>query len=135
MLAEVSIAACHVRVLLTSHVEPSDAAAVVPARIAFSVPIVTAYPSPLSAGPVFASHPLDMQVLDTSNETDSGPSKTHTGAPTCNVEVKLLHISEEAVAGGADPEGEVSTIWNSVTAFSQLCSFAFVAPLSVTQYR
>jgi hypothetical protein len=32
----------------------------------------------------------------------------HTGAPTCNIEVKLLGIQEEAVAGGVDPDGEVS---------------------------
>ena len=91
-------------------IEPSEAAAIVPARIAFSVPIVTAYPSPLAAGPVFASHPLDMQVLDggESNDSESAPAKTHTGAPTCNVEIKLLNIAEEAVEGGADPEGEVS---------------------------
>ncbi|KIM28964.1 hypothetical protein M408DRAFT_329011 [Serendipita vermifera MAFF 305830] len=90
--------------------EPSDAAAIVPARIALSVPIVAAYPSPLSTGPVFASHPLDLQVLDPgsgSGEADSSPSKTHTGAPTCNIEIKLLHIAEEAVNGGADPEGEL----------------------------
>jgi hypothetical protein len=96
-------------------IEPVDGAAIVPARIALSVPIVNAYPNPLSAGPVFASHPLDMQVLDTrakssfaAEEKEEGQSKTHTGAPTCNIEVKLLRINEEAVVGGADPEGEVS---------------------------
>ena len=101
---------------LTTPIEPVDGAAIVPARIALSVPIVNAYPNPLSAGPVFASHPLDMQVLDTRakplssavEEKEEKQSKTHTGAPTCNIEVKLLGVNEEAVVGGADPEGEVS---------------------------
>jgi hypothetical protein len=58
-----------------------------------------------------------MQVVDTRvkasssavQENEEGQSKTHTGAPTCNIEVKLLGIHEEAVVGGADPEGEVSS--------------------------
>lgn len=94
-----------------------DSAAIVPARIALSVPIVNAYPNPLSTGPIFASHPLDMQVIDTatkvlSESDESAPIKMHTGAPTCNIEVKLLKIDEKAVLGGADPDGEVSArLW------------------------
>jgi long-chain acyl-CoA synthetase len=83
-------------------IEPLDSTALVTARIAFSVPIVNAYPNPLSAGPVFASHPLDMQQLETNQAKMS-----HCGPPTCNIEVKLLGINEAAVETGSDPLGEL----------------------------
>lgn len=74
------------------------------ARVAFSLPVINVYPNPLSAGPVFASHPLDMQL----SEITEKPSIGHVGPPTCNIEVKLLDVDEAALASGADPVGKVS---------------------------
>lgn len=70
------------------------------------MPVVNAFSHPLSSSPIFASHPLDLQMLDIGKE-DSDSMNAHTGPPSCNIEVKLLKLNEEAVAAGADPEGEV----------------------------
>ncbi|PVG02165.1 acetyl-CoA synthetase-like protein [Serendipita vermifera] len=88
-----------------------DSSTILPARIALSVPLVFTYASPLSTGPVFASHPLDMQVQeDVSKGANLDPleiKKAHCGPPLSNMEVKLATIHEEAVVAGADPDGEL----------------------------
>ncbi|KAG9055638.1 hypothetical protein FS842_001619 [Serendipita sp. 407] len=86
---------------------PVQQAALLPARIALSIPVMSVYASPLSASPVFASHPLDMQILETSENRDTDSKNAHSGPPTSNVAVKLLRIREESVAVGGDPEGEI----------------------------
>lgn len=85
----------------------TDQKSLLDARVALSVPVVNAFSHPLSASPIFASHPLDMQMLDTGDENHSDSKTAHTGAPSCNVQVRLLKLDEDAVAKGGDPEGEV----------------------------
>lgn len=63
----------------------------------------------MSASPIFASHPLDMQLLETTQpDFPDAPSKLlHCGPPLCNIEVKLTGINEDVVESGADPVGEL----------------------------
>jgi long-chain acyl-CoA synthetase len=68
--------------------------------VAFSVPIINCYSHPLVAGPVLASHPLDLQDLST-----EGVTVAHTGPPSINVEAKLVGVEDELVENGADPVG------------------------------
>ncbi|KAJ7109187.1 hypothetical protein C8R44DRAFT_986224 [Mycena epipterygia] len=71
-----------------------------PARMALSVPVVNCYSHPLVAGPVLASHALDLQNLNTNALTAA-----HTGPPSINIEAKLVGVEDEAVENGADPVG------------------------------
>ncbi|KAG8831329.1 hypothetical protein FRC17_003282 [Serendipita sp. 399] len=86
---------------------PISQVSLLPARIALSVPIISVYANPLSASPIFASHPLDMQILETSDNDEPETRNAHSGPPTYNVAVKLLRIHEESVIAGGDPEGEI----------------------------
>ncbi|KAF7338450.1 Acetyl-CoA synthetase [Mycena venus] len=79
---------------------PLAADTVMPARVAFSVPVVNCYSHPLVAGPVLASHALDLQDL-----TAEGVTVAHTGPPSINVEAKLVGVEDELVENGADPVG------------------------------
>ncbi|KAJ7905305.1 hypothetical protein B0H14DRAFT_3102791 [Mycena olivaceomarginata] len=79
---------------------PFAADTVTRARVAFSVPIINCYSHPLVAGPVLASHPLDLQDLST-----EGVTVAHTGPPSINVEAKLVGVEDELVENGADPVG------------------------------
>lgn len=65
---------------------------------------------PLVAGPVFASHPLDLQSFsdEASKANPTFLSIAHVGPPATNVEVKLAGVNDDAVESGADPVGEVS---------------------------
>ncbi|KAF8590544.1 acetyl-CoA synthetase-like protein [Ramaria rubella] len=82
-----------------------ETAAMEPARVAFSVPIVSAYSHPLVCGPVMASHPLDLQSFP----GDSEPHFTvaHVGPPATNVEVKLVGVLDSSVEKGGDPTGDL----------------------------
>lgn len=84
-----------------------EASALTPARIAFSVPFIHAESSPLVAGPVFASHPLDLQMFGTSGKFDGFSTIAPVGAPSINVEVKLAGVNDDEVQGGGDPVGEL----------------------------
>ncbi|KAF9036762.1 hypothetical protein BJ165DRAFT_1505745 [Panaeolus papilionaceus] len=79
---------------------PIDAALLTPARIALSIPLVNAFTDPISAGPILASHPLDLQDFTT---TPGTPAPT--GAPGINVEVKLTGVNDDDVEAGKDPVG------------------------------
>ncbi|KAH9967940.1 acetyl-CoA synthetase-like protein [Russula dissimulans] len=72
-----------------------------PARIALSVPLVIAYTHPLVTAPILASHPHDVQTFAVTPDRDLA----HVGAPTVNVEVKIVGVDDEAVEKGQDPEG------------------------------
>ncbi|KAK1232980.1 hypothetical protein PQX77_003894 [Marasmius sp. AFHP31] len=89
---------------------PLPASILTAARVALSVPFVNMFTHPTVAGPVFASHPLDLQdfygresptISVASNET------APVGPPSVNVEAKLVGLaSDEAVeTGQTDPAG------------------------------
>ncbi|KAJ6623441.1 hypothetical protein B0H10DRAFT_2009737 [Mycena sp. CBHHK59/15] len=79
---------------------PLAADTLTPARVALSVPVINCYSHPLVAGPVLASHALDLQELK--NEASSA---AHTGPPSINIEAKLVGMEDEPVERGADPVG------------------------------
>lgn len=88
---------------------PLESSHVPPSRIILSVPLVNAYIHPVSTGPIFASHPLDLQVFPVSPEQLADPFEplAHTGPPTCNIEVKLGGVEDVAAESGADLIGLV----------------------------
>lgn len=87
----------------------------VPMRIALSVPVVNAQIHPAVAGPVFASHPLDLQTfpVNDSEAKASGPAASAfaftylaaVGPPSVNIEAKLLGVDDVAIEAGGDPVG------------------------------
>ncbi|KAJ7738483.1 acetyl-CoA synthetase [Mycena maculata] len=79
---------------------PLSADTLTPARVALSVPIINCYSHPLVAGPVLASHALDLQDLSTGVSTPA-----HSGPPSINMEAKLVGVDDEPVENGADPVG------------------------------
>jgi long-chain acyl-CoA synthetase len=84
---------------------PLSAESLVPARIALSVPLVHVHAHPAVAGPVTASHALDVQVFP----VGSGEFKdvAHAGPPAINVEAKLVGVDDDSVEKGEDPAGEL----------------------------
>jgi long-chain acyl-CoA synthetase len=78
--------------------------ALTPARIALSVPLIGAHTHGSAAGPIFATVASDLQILPSSSAT-SEPA--HVGAPSVNVEAKLVGVDDDAVEKGADPIGEI----------------------------
>ncbi|KAI0747958.1 acetyl-CoA synthetase-like protein [Daedaleopsis nitida] len=95
---------------------PLEAQALTPSRISLSVPVINVHSHPFAAGPVFASHPLDLQTFPPS--TPPAPSASAAdayaftylapvGPPSVNVEVKLVGVDDSAVQGGADPVGDM----------------------------
>ncbi|KXN87754.1 hypothetical protein AN958_08230 [Leucoagaricus sp. SymC.cos] len=74
-----------------------------PARIALSVPLVSAFTHPLVAGPVLASHPFDLQ--DFTSDVESESTVAHVGPPGVNVEAKLTGVEDEKLENGGDPVG------------------------------
>lgn len=78
-------------------------------RVALSIPFVYAHSHSLVAGPVFASHPLDLQTFPISAVEKQGDfaAVATVGPPSINVEVKMVNVNDEAIEGGADPTGEV----------------------------
>jgi len=77
---------------------------IMPSRVALSVPLVRIMTDPLVSGPVFASHPLDLQLLP---PTPAGPSIAHVGPPSINVEVMLANVDDAAIETGQNPSGEL----------------------------
>jgi long-chain acyl-CoA synthetase len=81
---------------------PSDA--LVSARLALSIPVINTHTHGSAAGPLFATHAFDLQMLPSSSTT---AEPAHVGAPSVNVEVKLLGVNDNEVEKGADPVGEI----------------------------
>lgn len=110
-----SLALFHNFPLSLRHLGPIEAQALTPARIALSVPLVNVHGHSAIAGPVFASHPLDLQVFPPVASSSSGSASdayaftylAPVGPPSMNVEAKLLGVNDEAIEGGADPVGEL----------------------------
>jgi long-chain acyl-CoA synthetase len=73
------------------------------ARATMSVPIVHASSHPAVPAPMTASHPFDFQTF--SLGLSDGQSGMHAGAPSVNLEAKILEINDQAVEAGGDPEG------------------------------
>src|SRR5258708_32283483 len=71
-----------------------------------SIPIVNAFMHLMSTAPVLASHPLDLQEFP-AGPADGDPPIARCGAPTVNVEVKLIGVDDELVESGGDPRGEL----------------------------
>jgi long-chain acyl-CoA synthetase len=65
---------------------------------------VLAYTHPLVCGPVFASHPLDVQTFPHAADEKYAAS---VGPPAINVEVRLDHVNEAAYENGAAVAGDV----------------------------
>ena len=94
---------------------PIELPSLAPMRIALSVPIVNAHTHPAVAGPVFASHPLDLQTfpVNDSEEKASGPAAdafaftylAAVGPPSVNIEAKLLGVNDADIEAGGDPVG------------------------------
>lgn len=62
--------------------------------------MINCFSHPLVAGPVLASHALDLQDLSTEVSTTA-----HTGPPSINIEAKLVGVEDEPVENGGDPVG------------------------------
>lgn len=84
---------------------PVEATSLTPSRIAFSLPLVNAHAHPLAAGPVFASHPLDLQIFPV--PSDAFGHIAHVGPPSVNVEAKLVGVDDATVEAGSDPVGQL----------------------------
>ncbi|KAF9821700.1 hypothetical protein IEO21_00546 [Rhodonia placenta] len=93
---------------------PVEAQSLVPARIALSIPVVNSHSHLLVAGPIFASHPLDLQtfppVPPASGIASAADAYAFTymapvGPPSVNIEAKLLGVDDAAIESGADPRG------------------------------
>jgi long-chain acyl-CoA synthetase len=80
-----------------------DTSCIEPSRIAFSVPIVNSHIHTSVAGPIFASHPFDLQTFPSENDTFG--RLAFVGPPGINLEVKLIGVDDEAVESGKDPVG------------------------------
>lgn len=77
---------------------PVDAVTLPAARIALSTPIVNTFQHPAVLGPVFGSHPLDVQSFPPVSG-DLVSELAHVGPPATNIEVKIVGIKD------ADTEG------------------------------
>ncbi|KAJ3559882.1 hypothetical protein NM688_g72 [Phlebia brevispora] len=94
---------------------PLDNHSLTPSRVALSIPLVNAFVHPVVSGPVFASHPLDLQIFpneQTSSSASAAENYTFTylapvGPPAINVEAKLSGVNEETVEKGGDPTGSL----------------------------
>ncbi|EEB92920.1 hypothetical protein MPER_08497, partial [Moniliophthora perniciosa FA553] len=73
-----------------------------PARVALSVPFVNMFTHPTVAGPVFASHPLDLQDFSVPDSNQTAP----VGPPSVNIEAKVIGVSDSGLESGEqDPSG------------------------------
>ncbi|KAJ8521003.1 hypothetical protein ONZ45_g2237 [Pleurotus djamor] len=86
---------------------PVDAALLSPAHIAFSVPIVNAFIHPSVAGPVLASHALDLQEFPSTADDNLASPVAHVGPPSINVEAKLVGVDDPTIEAGGDPVGRL----------------------------
>lgn len=102
---------------------PLEARNLTPSRIALSVPVINVHSHPLVAGPIFASHALDLQTfpssVSTSPSTSAGDAYAFTylapvGPPSVNVEVKLTGVDDSAIETGSDPVGALQVRGPSV---------------------
>ncbi|KAK7043635.1 hypothetical protein VNI00_008246 [Paramarasmius palmivorus] len=81
---------------------PIPASILTPARVALSVPFVNMFTHPTVAGPVFASHPLDLQDFSLPNTPQMAP----VGPPSVNIEAKVVGVADAALESGEqDPNG------------------------------
>jgi len=88
--------------------EPSDPSTQAICSIAMSVPIARAHIHPLSASPILASHPLDLQRhFPATGGSRMSKDPLHVGPPAPSVEVKLVGVSESDIEAGNDPRGEL----------------------------
>lgn len=78
--------------------------ALVPARMTLSIPLINVHTHGSTTGPLFATHAFDLQMLPSPSP---GAEPAHVGAPSVNVEVKLVGVDDDAVEKGADPIGEI----------------------------
>ncbi|KAG6376099.1 hypothetical protein JVT61DRAFT_2071 [Boletus reticuloceps] len=76
--------------------------ALTPARISLSVPLINAHIHGSTSGPMFATHAFDLQCLPSAEG-----EQAHIGAPSVNVEVKLVGVDDAAIDRGNDPKGEI----------------------------
>ncbi|KAL0579964.1 hypothetical protein V5O48_002048 [Marasmius crinis-equi] len=89
---------------------PLPASILTAARVALSVPFVNMFTHPTVAGPVFASHPLDLQDFYGRQPPTASVASNETapvGPPSVNVEAKVVGLaSDESVeTGQTDPAG------------------------------
>ncbi|KAG1800858.1 uncharacterized protein HD556DRAFT_964734 [Suillus plorans] len=89
-------------VVISGGLLPSDA--LVPARLALSIPLINTYTHGSATGPLFATHAFDLQMLPSSSPATE---PAHVGAPSVNVEAKLISVKDNVVEQGADPIGEI----------------------------
>jgi long-chain acyl-CoA synthetase len=76
--------------------------ALTPARISLSVPLINAHMHASTSGPIFATHAFDLQALPSAEG-----EQAHAGAPSVNVEVKLIGVDDATMERGNDPKGEL----------------------------
>jgi long-chain acyl-CoA synthetase len=74
--------------------------------VALSIPLVLGYTHPAVAGPVLASHPLDLQAFPP-QEGDKFSGVAHVGPAGVNIEAKLVGVDDEKMEKGANPCGEL----------------------------
>lgn len=86
-------------VVISGGLLPSDT--LVSARLALSIPLINTHMHGSAAGPLFATHAFDLQMLPGADEP------AHVGAPSVNVEVKLVGVNDNVVEKGADPIGKI----------------------------
>lgn len=86
-------------VVISGGLLPSDT--LVSARLALSIPLINTHTHGSAAGPLFATHAFDLQMLPGADEP------AHVGAPSVNVEVKLVGVNDNVVEKGADPIGKI----------------------------
>lgn len=78
-------------------------------RIALSTPIVNAYQHALALGPVFGSHPADVQAFQPV-PGDIISELAHVGPPATNVEVKLVGVKDTDHETNAPIIGDVRAL-------------------------
>lgn len=93
-----------VRGVIVGDTESLAADALAPARMALSVPLVHTHVHPVVAGPVFATHPLDLQAFPVESANAYGV-RAPVGPPSINIDAKLHGVVDTAIEAGADPEG------------------------------
>ncbi|KAG9095237.1 hypothetical protein FS749_010827 [Ceratobasidium sp. UAMH 11750] len=88
--------------------ESSDPSTQAICSVAMSVPIARAHIHPLSASPILASHPLDLQRhFPATGGSRMSKDPLHVGPPAPSVEIKLIGVSESDIEAGNDPRGEM----------------------------
>jgi long-chain acyl-CoA synthetase len=60
---------------------------------------------PVVAGPILASHPLDVQDFVSPQKANLDETSAPVGCPSINIEAKLVGVSDDAVESGSVPLG------------------------------